>query len=44
MSDALEQYRKMMLITGKDYENAVNALLDQLKILTKIEKELTKKK
>ena len=41
---ALEQYRKMMQLTGKDYEKEVNELLEQLQILTKIEKELTKKK
>ncbi|MFT3946271.1 MAG: hypothetical protein QM763_04785 [Agriterribacter sp.] len=41
---ALEQYRKMMKLTGMDYEKEVNELLEQLQILTKIEKELTKKK
>lgn len=41
---ALEQYRKLMQLTGKDYEKEVNELLEQLQILTKIEKELTKKK
>lgn len=41
---ALEQYRKLMQLTGKDYEKEVNELLEQLQLLTKIEKELTKKK
>ncbi|MFT4204595.1 MAG: hypothetical protein QM610_11875 [Chitinophagaceae bacterium] len=41
---ALEQFRKLMLLTGKNYEDGVNKLLDQLDILTKIEKELEKKK
>lgn len=41
---ALEQYRKLMELTGKDYEKEMNGLLDQLQILVKIEKELTKKK
>ncbi len=41
---ALEQYRKLMLLTGNDYEKELNELLEQLQILTKIEKELTKKK
>lgn len=40
---ALEQYRKMMQLTGRNYEKEVNELLEQLQILIKIEKELTKK-
>lgn len=40
---ALEQYRKMMQLTGRSYEKEVNELLEQLQILIKIEKELTKK-
>lgn len=41
---AIEQYRKMMEITGKDYEKQINILLDQLITLEKLEKELSKKK
>ena len=40
---ALEQYRKMMSLTGLDYEKEINELLDQLLLLNKIEKELTEK-
>lgn len=41
---ALEQYRKMMNLTGLDYEKEINELLDQLMLLDKIEKELTEKR
>ncbi|MFT3747474.1 MAG: hypothetical protein QM768_04130 [Agriterribacter sp.] len=41
---ALEQYRKMMKLSSMDYEKEINELLEQLQILTKIEKELAKKK
>jgi len=40
---ALEQYRKMMGLTGLDYEKEINELLDQLILLEKLEKELRKK-
>lgn len=39
---ALEQFRKLMKLTGGNYENEINTLLDQLETLKKIEKELTK--
>ena len=41
---ALDQYRKMIELTGLNYEREVNYLLDQLSILEKIENELSTKK
>ena len=41
--NALESYRKMSLITGLEYEREINALLDKLLILDKLEKEIRKK-
>lgn len=40
---ALGQYRKMMKLTGRNYDKEINQLLDELNTLTKIEKELSKK-
>ncbi|MDR1718195.1 MAG: hypothetical protein LBS20_20370 [Prevotella sp.] len=43
VKNALESYRKMSGIYGKDYDKEKNALLDELIALEKLEKELRKR-
>ncbi|GHT51727.1 hypothetical protein FACS189440_21090 [Bacteroidia bacterium] len=44
VKNALSSYSKMMNLTGFNYEREINALLDQLKALEDLEKELEKRK
>jgi hypothetical protein len=41
---ALEAYRFSMLATGKNYEKEINAMLDRINNLNKLEEELMKRK
>jgi hypothetical protein len=44
VKNAITSYSKMMSLTGRNYNEELNALLDELKILETLEKELEKKK
>jgi retron-type reverse transcriptase len=44
VKNALENYRKMMNLTGFNYNKEINDLLDELNTLDKLEKELEKRK
>jgi hypothetical protein len=44
VKNAIASYSKMMNLTGLNYEKEINALLDQLKALEELEKELEKRK
>ena len=40
----LEKYRYLMSVTNENYEKVINAILDRMSMLDKLEKELMKKK